>query len=65
MQDDLKDLGELLRLEMDDVEPDFSSTKTFAEAVHKAKEQIVRSFEESLMEGAKRATVKVKEAEPA
>lgn len=65
MQDDLKDLSELLRLEMDDVEPDFFTTKSFADAVHKAKEQIARSFEESLTEGKKRAAVKVKEVEAA
>jgi hypothetical protein len=66
MQDDLKDLGELLRLEMDDIEFDFSTTKSFADAVTKAKEEIVRTFEESLTEAKNpRAAVKVKEVEPA
>lgn len=67
MPDDLNELGEILRLETEEVECDFSSTKSFADAVDKAKEQIARSFEESLT-GAKkklRAPVRMKEAKAA
>ena len=59
-------LDEILIVELEELDWDFSRTKSFNDAVAKAKEDIAKSFEEALAAAdSARVAVKVKEPEPA
>jgi hypothetical protein len=66
MHDETEHIEDILRIDLEEGEWDFSTTKSFTDAVAKAQKEIARSFEESLagVENA-RAAVKVKEPQPA
>lgn len=66
MRDNQLFFDEILRIELEEAEWDFSSTKSFADAVATAKQEITKSFEEALAAAdGHRVAVKMKEPQPA
>ena len=64
MPEDMVALDEILRMDFEELDSDFSTTKSFTDAVAKAKREIAKSFEEAMADAEKgRVNVKVKEPE--